>query len=165
MREGARRSAISPLRRRFELAGLVAQNERLLERRLDASSALDLADALADFLDTCQIEERGDPDAVAGLVDGELARHWQISAEFLKITTEAWPRRLEALGLMDVAARRVALTRALAERWNILPPAGVMIAAGSTGSAPSSADLLAAIARAPRGCVVLPGLDIDLDDV
>jgi ATP-dependent helicase/nuclease subunit B len=37
-----------------------------------------------------------------------------------------------------------------------------MVAAGSTGSAPATADLLAAIAAAPRGCVVLPGLDLDL---
>ena len=65
---------------------------------------------------------------------------------------------------MDVAERRVALTRRLAEGWAERPPADVMIAAGSTGSAPATADLLAAIARAPRGAVVLPGLDTDLAD-
>lgn len=156
--------AISPSRRRFELAGLVARNQDLLERRLDAGSALDLADALATFLDARQIEERADGGAIAILVEGELARHWQVSAQFLGLATDAWPRRLAELGMMDVAARRVALTRRLAERWRDRPPADVMIAAGSTGSAPSSADLLAAIAAAPRGCVVLPGLDADLAD-
>jgi ATP-dependent helicase/nuclease subunit B len=156
--------AISPARRRFELAGLVAEHEDLLERRVDATTALELADALAAFLDAWQIEECGDPTAVATLVEGELARHWMVSAAFLEVATSAWPARLEALGLMDVAARRVALTRRLAERWAERPPADVMIAAGSTGSAPSTADLLAAIARAPRGAVVLPGLDTDLAD-
>jgi ATP-dependent helicase/nuclease subunit B len=156
--------AISPARRRFELAGLVVEHEDLLERRLDAGTALDLADALAAFLDAWQIEEREDPGAVAALVEGELARHWMVSAAFLEVATTAWPRRLEALGLMDVAARRVALTRRLAERWAERPPLDVMIAAGSTGSAPATADLLAAIARAPRGAVVLPGLDADLAD-
>jgi ATP-dependent helicase/nuclease subunit B len=154
--------AISPLQRRFELAGLVARHEDLLARRLDAGAALELADALAAFLDACQIEERLDPDALGALVDAELARHWQVSAEFLKVATHAWPARLEELGLMDVAERRVALTRRLAERWAASPPSHVMVAAGSTGSAPSAADLLAAVARAPRGCVVLPGLDVDL---
>ena len=154
--------AISPLRRRFELAGLVTEHQSLLERRLDAGSALELADALAAFLDACHIEEREDPGAIDALVDGELARHWQLSAAFLKIATEHWPRRLADLGMMDVAARRVALMRRLADRWRDAPPAEVMIAAGSTGSAPSGADLLSAIAAAPRGAVVLPGLDVDL---
>ncbi len=156
--------AISPMRRRFELARLVVENEGFLERQLDAGAALELADALAAFLDGCQIEETGDPAAVEALVEGELARHWQLSARFLNLALEAWPRRLDALGLMDVAERRVKLLRALATRWRDRPPADVLIAAGSTGAAPAAADLLAAIAAAPRGCVVLPGLDRSLAD-
>ena len=39
-----------------------------------------------------------------------------------------------------------------------------MIAAGSTGSIPATAALLATIARLPHGAVVLPGLDTDLDE-
>nr|MDQ2861059.1 double-strand break repair protein AddB [Pseudomonadota bacterium] len=158
------RPAISPMRRRFELAGLVVEHEGLLERSLDAGSALDLADALAGFLDGCQIEEVGDPAAVDALVEGELARHWQVSARFLNLALEAWPRRLAALGLIDVAERRVTLMRALASLWGDRPPTDVLIAAGSTGAAPAAADLLAAIAAAPKGCVVLPGLDKSLAD-
>ena len=154
--------AISAQRRRFELAGLVVEHGDLLERRLDAVAALEMADALASFLDTCQIEEKTDPAAVAGLVEGELARHWQVSADFLGIALAAWPKRLEALGMMDVAARRVALMRRLASRWRDHPSSEIIIAAGSTGSAPAAADLLAAIAAAPRGVVVLPGLDLSL---
>jgi len=156
--------AIGALRRRFELAGLMVEHQDLLERRLDANSALELADALAGFLDTCQIEEKGDPDAVAALVEGELARHWQVSVDFLNIALRAWPARLQALGMMDVAARRVALLRRLAARWRNSPTDQVVIAAGSTGSAPAAADLLRAIATAPRGGVILPGLDQSLAD-
>jgi ATP-dependent helicase/nuclease subunit B len=39
-----------------------------------------------------------------------------------------------------------------------------VIAAGSTGSIPATAELLAVIARLPKGAVVLPGLDQKLDE-
>jgi ATP-dependent helicase/nuclease subunit B len=156
--------AISPWRRRFELAGLIAQNQDLLDRRLDAQSALELADALGAFLDSCQIEERGDAAAVAALAEGELARHWAISAQFLDLALTAWPARLERLGLMDAAARRVRLLRALGERWREAPPRRPIVLAGSTGTAPAAADLMAVIAQLPAGCVVLPGLDTALAD-
>jgi ATP-dependent helicase/nuclease subunit B len=39
-----------------------------------------------------------------------------------------------------------------------------VIAAGSTGSIPATADLIATIAHLPHGAVVLPGLDTDLDE-
>ncbi|MGH7022422.1 MAG: double-strand break repair protein AddB [Caulobacteraceae bacterium] len=154
--------AIGAERRRFELAGLVAENEQLLERRLDADAALGLADALASFLDAVQIEEiDGDVD-LAAVVEGDYAEHWRKSADFLDIAVTAWPRRLADIGLMDVAQRRVALLRRLEARWRETPPDGVLIAAGSTGSTKATADLLGAIARAPRGAVVLPGLDTSL---
>ena len=44
------------------------------------------------------------------------------------------------------------------------PPDGPVIAAGSTGSIPATAELLATIARLPDGAVVLPGLDKQMDD-
>ncbi len=156
--------AISPWRRRFELARLVVEHQHRFERSLDASGALELADALAGFLDSLQIEEVGSVGAVESWVDVEMARHWRISADFLKLAIEIWPRRLAELGLVDVTARRVALLNALAARWRESPPAEVLIAAGSTGTAPATARLLGVIAGAPKGCVVLPGLDQDLAD-
>jgi ATP-dependent helicase/nuclease subunit B len=41
---------------------------------------------------------------------------------------------------------------------------GPVIAAGSTGSMPATAKLLATIATLPHGAVVLPGLDTELDE-
>ena len=39
-----------------------------------------------------------------------------------------------------------------------------VIAAGSTGTVPATARLLKTIASLPNGAVVLPGLDLTLDD-
>ncbi|HUO21976.1 MAG TPA: double-strand break repair protein AddB [Caulobacteraceae bacterium] len=154
--------APSAYRRRFELARLVSDHAHLLQRSIDAAGALELGDALGGFLDSVQIEEAqgvGDLDASA---EGDLARHWRISASFLRLAVEEWPRRLHALGLIDVNERRVRLLDALTEQWTERPPATPLIAAGSTGAAPATARLLDAVARAPQGLVVLPGLDLDL---
>lgn len=154
--------AIGSWRRRFELARLVAENQDRLGRSLDAAAALEMGDALGSFLDSCQIEEV-EP-RIDGLVTPDMARHWARSAEVLRIAVEAWPRRLEALGLSDVSERRIALLRRLGEQWKTAPPAHPLVAAGSTGTTPATADLLAVIAAAPQGAVVLPGLDQDLAD-
>jgi ATP-dependent helicase/nuclease subunit B len=159
--------AISPMRRRFELARLVAENGGLLGHTVEASGALELADLLAGLLDSLEIEEVdqvGRSDRIRGLVEGDLARHWRISADFLTIALSAWEERLAELGLIDVSTRRVRLLRALAEHWTLRPPAVPMIAAGSTGTAPANAHLLTVIARLPMGAVVLPGLDLELAD-
>ncbi|ACG76615.1 conserved hypothetical protein [Phenylobacterium zucineum HLK1] len=156
-------AAIDPLRRRFELTRLVAGHWRLLPgRELTASAALELADALGAFLDSLQIEEAEAGEKLAGLVEADLAEHWRVSREFLETALTEWPRRLAELGLVDVSERRVRLLRRLADVWASRPPQGVLVAAGSTGTAPATADLLAVIAAAPRGAVVVPGLDDSL---
>lgn len=151
---------IPALTRRFEMA-------RMIVERFDASlspmRALDLADALGGFLDSCQLEEIQNPERIATLVDGEMAEHWERSAEFLGLAVEAWPKRLAELGLVDPAWRRATLLRRLAALWDREPPRQPVIAAGSTGTVPAAGDVLKAVARAPLGCVVLPGLDLDLD--
>jgi len=154
--------SIGAHRRRFELARLVAEHGAAAGRTLDASAALDLAEALGRLLDSAQIEEADGLEDLDGLVPEDLAAHWRVSAEFLRVAARTWPERLRELGVADVTARRVALLRALARRWTDEPPAGVLVAAGSTGAAPATADLLAAAAAAPRGATVLPGLDLDL---
>lgn len=151
--------AIDALTRRFELAKLVSAHHDALP----PLRALEMADALGGFLDSCHLEEIEDPSRVATLVEGDLADHWRDAAAFLAIAVEAWPARLAELGLVDSAWRRAKLLRLLAESWTAAPPAGPVIAAGSTGTAPAAADVLAAVAKAPQGCVVIPGLDRDLD--
>ncbi|SFS32460.1 double-strand break repair protein AddB [Brevundimonas viscosa] len=153
--------AIAPLTRRFEMARMIVER---FDSALTPVRALDLADALGAFLDSCQLEEIPEPQRVATLVEGEMAEHWRRSAEFLGLAVEAWPARLAELGLVDPAWRRATLLRRLAEQWDARPPEQPVIAAGSTGSVPAAAAVLGAVARAPRGCVVLPGLDFELDE-
>jgi ATP-dependent helicase/nuclease subunit B len=156
--------AITPGQRRFELARLVSDHAHLFERSLDALSALELGEALGAFLDSVQIEEIDPAGKLDGLVDEDMAAHWRRSADVLRLAVDLWPRRLRELGLLDVNQRRTALLRALAEQWTANPPDRPLIAAGSTGTAPATADLLAVIAASPKGLVVLPGLDRDLAD-
>src|SRR6185437_9426264 len=89
---------------------------------------------------------------------------WQVTLDFLDIVMTAWPNLLADLDRSNPAAHRNALIRLEAERLRQRPPQGPVIAAGSTGSIPATAELLSAIARLPRGAVVLPGLDRGMDE-
>ncbi|WP_370156707.1 double-strand break repair protein AddB [Ferrovibrio sp.] len=130
----------------------------------DAAGALRLARQLGHLLDTAATEEIS-LDGLASLAGSlDLARHWQATLDFLGIIREHWPRLKQEAGRMDAAEhRRIAMDR-LAAHWQAEPPAGPVIAAGSTGSIPATARLLRLIARMPQGIVILPGLDQQLDD-
>jgi ATP-dependent helicase/nuclease subunit B len=122
-----------------------------------------LAAELARLLD--QVEtERLDFADIRNLAPAELAEHWQLTLRFLDILQQNWPEILHHEGVVDVAKRRNMLLERQARLWRERPPAHPIIAAGSTGSIPASADLIAAIARLPRGLVVLPGLDTGAND-
>src|SRR5205085_57825 len=101
--------------------------------------------------------------ALKGLVPDDLDVYWQLSLDFLKIASEAWPHYLAATSTIEPAARRDLLIAAEAERL-ATDRGGPVIAAGSTGSMPATARFLHAVARLPHGAVVLPGLDLTLDD-
>jgi ATP-dependent helicase/nuclease subunit B len=125
------------------------------------ASALALADALARLMDdmtTRQVEWSRLDD----IVPREYDEYWKKSLEFLQIAREVWPAILAERGAIDPAARRDLLIEA--ERKRLETHRGPVIAAGSTGSMPATAKLLATIASLPHGVVVLPGLDTDLDD-
>ncbi len=120
--------------------------------------ARDLA-ALMDEIET----ESADWSALSSLVGGDLSAWWQVTLDFLQIVTAAWPAALREMDRSNPAAHRNAMIEAEAERLARSTP-GPVIAAGSTGSLPATARLLATIARLPMGAVVLPGLDKTLDD-
>lgn len=159
--------AIAPLTRRLLLARLVLRlGETPGGASLAGAGAVDhatrLARSLADLLDEMQIA-RADPQALRTLAPAEYAAHWQRVLAFLSLIVDRWPAILAERGAMDPAARRNAVLTRLATRWRAGPPAHPVIAAGSTGSVPATRDLLATIARLPRGCVVFPGLDMAAD--
>ncbi|MGU3330998.1 hypothetical protein ACLBXB_29395, partial [Methylobacterium mesophilicum] len=67
-------------------------------------------------------------------------------------------------GLSDPVARARGLVLAEGRRLARAAPTDPVIVAGSLGSVPPTARLIAAVAKLPRGAVVLPGLDLDLDE-
>ncbi len=91
-----------------------------------------------------------------------MDEYWQKTLRFLKIAREYWPALLEEKGCIEPAERRDMLIAAEAKR--LATGTGPVIAAGSTGSIPATATLLATIAKLPHGALVLPGLDTELDD-
>jgi len=157
------------------LAPLVRQWKRRLPQHIGAlfeeavvvpassADAIWLARDLGALID--EIETEGaDATRLSGLVPDDLARWWQVTLDFLRIVTEFWPAVLRERGRGDPAAHRNALLRREADRLRRNPPAGPVIAAGSTGSIPATAELLSVIARLPQGALVLPGLDLASDD-
>ncbi len=156
--------AMAPLRRRFLLARLIrAGREGTGGAAVGLAQALDLAEALGRLIDQAHTEGVGF-DRLATLAPDSLADHWRITVDFLALVTDHWPRILAEAGVIDAADRRGRLLRAQAALWRAAPPERPVIAAGSTGSIPATAELLAAVAGLARGLVILPGLDRDLDD-
>lgn len=152
--------AIPELRRQLLLTRLILSLEG---GRSTADKATRLAAELARLLDHVHTECL-DFGRLADLVPEAFAEHWQTTLRFLEILTEHWPRILAEEGCLDPADRRVRLLRAQASAWRRAPPETPVIAAGSTGSIPATAELLAVVSRLPRGRLVLPGLDVDADD-
>jgi len=141
-------------------AGLPAEAQLVPSSPADA---VKLATLLCELLDAVATGE-ADWSALDQIVGADLAHYWEITLEFLRIATEQWPAHLAERGLSDPGERRDRLIRMEAERLARSGSADPVIAAGSTGSIAATSDLLAAIAALPNGAVVLPGLDMDLDD-
>nr|WP_298105083.1 double-strand break repair protein AddB [uncultured Shinella sp.] len=127
------------------------------------ADAVWLARNLAEIIDAMETEEL-DWDALDGLDVSNHALWWQLTAEFLKIASEFWPARLAELGRSSPSLRRNATLHAETERYRHSPPTGPVIIAGSTGSIPATAGLIAAVAKLPNGVVILPGLDRFMSD-
>jgi len=150
--------AITELRRQLLLLHLIARN-----RGIEPALAAPLARELADFLDQLQTQEVP-LSALENLVPDDLAAHWQETLAFLNILAEPWGELLRAEGCIDPSERRNALLRAQADRWREFPPNDPVVVAGSTGSIPATAELIAVVAHLPNGAVILPGLDMHSDD-
>ena len=148
--------ALGGLRRQLMLARLV----RGMDEKTSPDQAANLALELARLLDQVATE-RLTFDGLERLAPEDFASHWQRTLTFLKVLTEQWPKVLAAEEALDAAERRNRLLDAQAETWRRNPPVDPVIAAGSTGSIPATANLLSVVARLPAGAVVLPGLDKD----
>lgn len=166
---------VAPAQRQLILSRLVFQwsqslnqSQRDLYRGADILMPSSLSDAvwfaaeLARLMDTMATEEV-EWSQLNDLVEQDHANWWQLTLEFLKIASAQWPAILAELGLSDAATQRASNIRRQADLYARQGSSGPVIAAGSTGSIPATADLLRSIAHLPNGVVVLPALDRDLD--
>ena len=103
-------------------------------------------------------------DRLEALAPETYDSYWRITLDFLKIAVAHWPRWLDENGLIDRARRVSLLIEAEIGALEARAPRGPTIIAGSTGANRATARLIAAIARSAQGAVVLPGLDLNLDD-
>ncbi|MDX2275863.1 MAG: double-strand break repair protein AddB [Hyphomonadaceae bacterium] len=157
--------AIEATRQRMELAALIRARDRAAGGVEDPVRAIALADELRKLLESAATVDHVAWDKLPTLADeADLAQHWQSSAKFLDIVASYWPQRLAADGLCDPGARRADLIRKLAVHWEETQPERPIIIAGSTGSIAATRTLMRAVSRLPRGVVVLPGVDVELDD-
>jgi ATP-dependent helicase/nuclease subunit B len=176
--------AISDLARRMVLARLIAawslalkgairSVKRSGQRVFDlteaplvvasAAQAFSLAGDLAGLIDEMTIEavpwER-----LETLTPSDFDDYWRITLDFLKIAATQWPAFLAERGLIDEATRGALLVEREIARLETGQAAGPIIVAGSTGARRATASLIAAVAKSAQGAVVLPDLDLALDD-
>ena len=148
--------AIDPLARQLILARLIGEARKA--DPIEPVEAVRLAADLARALDQMIVEEVA-PHRLAAVVPPELSQHWQVSLDLLRIVLERWPEELARRGRIDLSDRRNRLLAAAERRWTDEPPAGLIVAAGISTTAPALCRLLRRIARLPQGMIVFAGLD------
>jgi len=129
-----------------------------------ADRAWQLAMELANLLDEAHRSEVRLTDALPAAAEAGYAEHWGRTIEFLQIVTGAWPEWLADNGLLDAADRNIKLLDAQAQEWSQRPAGCPVIVAGTTGGIKAVARLMRVVATMPSGMVILPGLDLAMDD-
>ena len=156
--------AISPVRRRLLLATLISGWARAKDgEEIGFAQAARLARSLGAFLDEAQTQG-ADLSKLKDLAPAGLSKYWADVQTFLELLTTHWPAVLDDEKRQDHVTHRDDALRRLAKRLENNPPDGPVIAAGSTGSIPATAELLGVVSRLADGSVILPGLDLSLDE-
>ncbi|PIR38135.1 MAG: double-strand break repair protein AddB [Alphaproteobacteria bacterium CG11_big_fil_rev_8_21_14_0_20_39_49] len=156
---------ISPVKQRLLLTELIEkwQTAQKTDEKITIPQAAHLAIELSSFLSEVQKQQLSFND-IEKIVPDELSRHWQITLDFLHILIEKWPQILKENNAVDVNTQRNISLKAQADYWQKNPSEYPVIAAGSTGSIPATAQLLKVISQMPSGQVILPGLDMNMDN-
>lgn len=151
--------AVSPLRRRLELAEWISQ---LLDAQPDLApraAIYDLADSLANLMDEMQGE--GVPPSTIHTLDvSDQSGHWARSLTFVSLVERYFG--IDSGEAPDGEARQRMVVERLAQRWADTPPDHPIIVAGSTGSRGATGLFMRAVATLPQGALILPGFDFDL---
>ncbi|MDD8023557.1 MAG: double-strand break repair protein AddB [Paracoccaceae bacterium] len=154
-------AAVPALRRKLELAQLVALLTERLPGFETGGNIFSLADSLAQLMAEMQTEGVP-PTALERLeIDETHAQHWQYSLEFIKIVSHYF----EVDTAPDPDARQRRVVEALIALWQKAPPQNPIIIAGSTASRGTTSLLMEAVARLPNGRIVLPGFDYDMTEM
>ena len=157
--------AIDPVRRLFVLADILRD-----EMGRDAPPAPALVKLARDFgqtMDRLLVEEVTPDELLSDRVlqlFGDLAGHWQKSLHRFAVVQRKWLAELERLGAVDAGTRRNLLFDAAARAWRTNAPETPIVAAGVTSASPSLARLLKVVSELPQGAVILPDLDLGMED-
>jgi len=161
--------AVEPTRRWLELAELLRIEMTEQGRTMPGSAGLlRLARETAATMDRLLVEQIEPDDLmkprVLDLLAGTIADHWKDSIRLFARVQARWLARLAQSGEVDTATRRNMLFERAAKRWREVPPDRPIVAAGVTSAAPALARLLRVIADLPNGSVILPDLDLQMDE-
>ncbi len=129
-----------------------------------ADRAWMLATELARLMDEAERAEINLAARLPDAADPAYAAHWTQTLNFLHIVTDVWPQWLADNGLMNPAARQVALLNAQAAAWTTTPPPHELLVAGTTAGIAAVARLLRVAANLRTGRVLLPTLDRVMSD-
>lgn len=143
---------VSSLRRRLQLADLIA---KLLDHQPDLaprSALFDLADSLARLMDEMQSEGVA-AEVISNLDVSNHSKHWERTQAFLDIIAPLFNDGT------DAEARQRLAVEQLAQIWTKAAPKDPILIAGSTGSRGTTALLMQLVAKLPQGALVLPGFD------
>lgn len=160
--------ACDPVARWLILDRLIAE-EREAEgmEPLPGRARLNLAREMARTMDRLLVEEKAPEDLWADpVLDqlGNLAEHWKRAIRLFARVNARWQLELAERGEVDAATRRNLLFDRAARRWRETPPPHPIVAAGVTSAAPALARLLKVVAELPEGAVILPDLDLAMDE-
>ena len=150
-------ASVPPLRRRLELAALIAPLIDADPSFAPRAAIYDLADSLAGLIDEMH-GEGVSPDIISALDVSHHSDHWTRTQAFLKIVTAY----IGDTPARDVEGRQRMVVEHLAQTWKTDPPKGPVIVAGSTGSRGTTALFMRAVAALPQGALVLPGFEFDM---
>lgn len=160
--------SVEPTRRWLELAEMLRQEMEALGRAVPGDAGLlRLARETAVTMDRLLAEQVAPDDLVGDTVLdllGSLSGHWQDSIHLFARVQAHWLARLQERGEVDTATRRNLLFERAAKKWRSNPPDSPIVAAGVTSAAPALARLLRVIAALPQGAVILPDLDLAMED-
>ncbi|MBB5073767.1 ATP-dependent helicase/nuclease subunit B [Bartonella callosciuri] len=127
------------------------------------ADAIWLAQDLAHLMDEIETEA-ADWSKLKEIAPDMVAEWWQITLDFLTIVTQSWPKILKERQRSNPAEWRNQALKMHAEILHHTQPNKPILAAGVSGSIPAVSHLLKVISRLPKGAVVLPGLDLHMDE-